>query len=277
MIKPIFAFIFLLISAHELMAQNMDMLSGNPQWTYSQYFNGVLSDIEPYALIDDINNGLTEINGNKYHLLFQVEQLVTDNGEVLFHPIEPLRVREKDGKVFVLLEDFQNQVNRLRKNELDVVPLHYLQTSETELLLYDFTLRAGDRYPTSAACEDIYVYKVEFIVTNDGNSRKLLILSNGLQILEGIGCLNSRNGTLLYYLYPPEAWKYNDQSYDKRLYSYIKNEKSIYSEFPLSSTMVQTRFNNNSTPFFYFDLQGRRLAAPPKKGVYIENGRKKIK
>jgi hypothetical protein len=27
----------------------------------------------------------------------------------------------------------------------------------------------------------------------------------------------------------------------------------------------------------YYDLQGRRLAAPPAKGVYIQNGRKVLK
>ena len=34
--------------------------------------------------------------------------------------------------------------------------------------------------------------------------------------------------------------------------------------------------NNKSVNGKFYDLTGRRLAAPPKKGVYIENGRKKV-
>ena len=195
----------LLASVCTVSAQNLEMLSGDPQWMYARYRNNEFESAEPNAQIDDVRNGFLETGGRKYHKLFQVDRLDIDDGNTLYALVEPIGVREDNGRVYVFYDDYQKQVARLCQYELNAVSIPYQQTSDSELLLYDFTLQVGDRYPTSEAYDDIFVEKVECVITNDSKSRKLLTLTNGLQILEGIGCLNSRNGNLLYYLYPPRG------------------------------------------------------------------------
>ena len=227
-------FLTLLTSVCAVSAQNLEMLSGNPQWIYATYRNHVFQGAELNAQIDDASNGFLEVGGRKYHRLFQTERLDSDNGEVVLTLVEPVGVREDNGKVYVLCDDFQKQVARLSEHELNAVDIPYRQTSDSELLLYDFTLQTGDRYPTSEAYGDLYVEKVEHVITHDAKSRKLFTLTNGLQILEGIGCLNSRNGNLLYYLYSPEAWKHNNDSYYNQLYEYKKDGNIIYEKHDAS-------------------------------------------
>lgn len=279
--KIVFVAIFALLSSVCLgNTQNLDLLSGNPQWMYSTYMNGALIGAEPNVMIDDERFGLLEKNGMTYHLLFQIDRLDTDNGDVLFVPFEPLGVREKDGKVYVLSDDLRKQVARLSQYDMDEVQMPYLQSSESELLLYDFTLEEGDQYPTSSAYDAIFVEKVENIVTDDAKNRKLFTLTNGLQLMEGIGCLNSRNGDFLYYLYPPEVWRHNNDFFYNRLYEYKKNGIVVYKEYDgltdgISgiSVRTETRIMEKDE---YYDLQGRRLSGKPAKGVYIENGRKRV-
>jgi len=279
--KIVFVAIFALLSSVCLgNTQNLDLLSGNPQWMYSTYMNGALIGAEPNVMIDDERFGLLEKNGMTYHLLYQIDRLDTDNGDVLFVPFEPLGVREKDGKVYVLSDDLRKQVARLSQYDMDEVQMPYLQSSESELLLYDFTLEEGDQYPTSSAYDAIFVEKVENIVTDDAKNRKLFTLTNGLQLMEGIGCLNSRNGDFLYYLYPPEVWKHNNDFFYNRLYEYKKNGIVVYKEYDgltngISgiSVRTETRIMDKDE---YYDLQGRRLSGKPAKGVYIENGRKRV-
>ena len=270
-------FFALMAFVFKVSAQDLAMLSDNPQWKYARYRGNIFEGAEPNAVINDKDNGLQEIGGKKYHILYQVEKLYTDNGEVFFSLVEPLRVREENGKVYVLYDDFKKQIARLSEYNLNVVPIPYQQTSENEFLIYDFTLQTGDRYPTSSDYENIYVEKVESFLTDDSQFRKLLTLSNGLQILEGIGCLNSRNGNLLYYLYPPMAWKYNNDIYHNRLYECRKNKEVIYKEYVLPSDVNSILSYKNISKLVYFDLFGRRLEKKPTKGIYIQNGKKYIK
>ena len=265
----------LLASLCTVSAQNLEMLSGNPQWMYASYRNNVFESAVPNAQIDDVRNGFLETNGRKYHKLFQVDCLDTDDGETIYALVEPIGVREDNGRVYVLYDDFQKQVARLCQKELNAVSIPYQQTADSELLIYDFTLKVGDRYPTSEAYDDIFVEKLECVITKDSKSRKLLTLTNGLQILEGIGCLNSRNGNLLYYLYPPEAWNYNNDLYYSLLYEYKKNGEIVYQENNKADGIEL--INNTKNTGGMFDLSGRKISVSSvlPKGIYIQ-GNKKI-
>ena len=268
----------LLASVCTVSAQNLEMLSGDPQWMYARYRNNEFESAEPNAQIDDVRNGFLETGGRKYHKLFQVDRLDIDDGNTLYTLVEPIGVREDNGRVYVFYDDYQKQVARLCQYELNAVSIPYQQTSDSELLLYDFTLQVGDRYPTSEAYDDIFVEKVECVITNDSKSRKLLTLTNGLQILEGIGCLNSRNGNLLYYLYPPEAWNYNNDLYYSLLYEYKKNGEIIYQEdnradgIELIEKTEKTEHIEGK-----FDLTGRPLTTAQQHGIYLLDGRKVLK
>ena len=275
-LKSILPCVVFLTFSYNTFPQDLTMLSGNPQWWYASSHNGMMSSIAPVALIDDDYAGFLEINGMVYHKMFQIEQLDTDNGETLYAPIRPLGVREENGKVYVLYDDFQEQVgDYLCRFELFEVPIPYQQASESELLLYDFTLQIGDRYPSSSAYANIYVENVEMLTTEDGNPRKLLTLTNGLQILEGVGCLNCRN--VLYYLYPPTAWKHWS-SYQHWLIDYKKDGETIYKEQTLPSGIRSIVQLDKYTVSGIYDLEGRKLPAKPRAGqVYIKDGRKQVR
>ena len=272
------AIITILASVCMVTAQDLSMLSGDPQWTYGWYSNNEFKFTEPIAMIKD-ENGMLEKDGRIYHQLFQVEQ-VDALGSTIFIPYDPIGAREEDGKVYILYEDYQKAIASLQSlNRLKDVPIPYLQTSENELLFYDFTLQAGDKYPTSAAYEDIYVEKVDTVVTEDAKFRKLFTLTNGLQILEGIGCLNSQveqfGFALLYYLYPPDAWVNNNKPDFIRLYEYKNNDKIIYKEHAVPTNVNSTLNSKPSSLNLWTDLSGRPLTTPPThKGIYIKDGKK---
>lgn len=153
-----------------------------------------------------------------------------------------------------------------------------------DVVLYDFSLNAGDRYP---CCGEVTVESVSSLTTREGISRRLLLLSNGLEILEGVGCLNSPYGVFAYQ---------NDPGND-----------ILGMEMALSLTGVTAsgigiqsfrKYGNESDPIFVMgdveqgiapisteretstsihDLQGRRLNGVPQKSIYIQNGRKYVK
>ena len=155
----------------------------------------------------------------------------------------------------------------------DEIP--YQQTENGELLIYDFTVKKGDRYPTSPEYGDVYVSDVESVVTEDGITRKLFLLSNGIRILEGIGCINT--GLLLHYLYDQTSIAHYFQmgGINVELYTYNDGEKVVYkiTDFR-TTTEVRPRMNKEDDFSNIFDLQGRRLSEMPQRGLYIRNGKK---
>lgn len=277
--KHFFVFVALLTIAHVTTAQDLNMLSGNPQWTYGWFSDNEFSITLPIAMIQD-EYGMIEKDGRSYHQLYQIERLYIDNGEIVYSLYDPVGVREEDGKVYLLYEDYKGIITMLQSiNRLKDVPIPYLQTSENELLFYDFTLKAGDKYPTSASYGDIYVEKVDTVVSEDGQKRKLFTLTNGLQILEGIGCLNTPNQilgfALLHYLYPPEAWVYNDQIDNNRLYEYKKDDQVVYRGYEVPANVNHPLGSHPSALTPWYSLSGRRLTAPPTRpGLYIKDGHK---
>ena len=84
----------LLASVCTVSAQNLEMLSGDPQWMYARYRNNEFESAEPNAQIDDVRNGFLETGGRKYHKLFQVDRLDIDDGNTLYALVEPIGVRE---------------------------------------------------------------------------------------------------------------------------------------------------------------------------------------
>ena len=274
--KKIFVIIFFLTAVFNLSAQELGMLAGDPSWSYTYYHQNKPTGAEPVAAIRDELYGLVDAHGQQYHQLFQMEWI--DMGVDHFYAlVDPVGVREDNGKVYVLREDFVKQVTQRQEHKLlNAVPIPYQQTSENELLLYDFTLQVGDKYPTSADYEDIYVEKVDSVITEDAEIRKLFTLTNGLQILEGVGCLNSRNGPLLYYLFPPESWPRDNESNYYLLSEYKKDDSIIFNGKLSFDNIVRHRVDKDVTSLTpYYTLSGRHLPSlPTRKGIYIKDGRK---
>ena len=195
-------------------------------------------------------------------------------------------IREEAGRVLVDYEIYKAFLEYMWYDILtgraDYIP--YKITDDGEMILYDFNMQVGDKYNSVAGHEDISVVKTDKITTNDEVERKLLILSNGLKIIEGIGCINS-SGMFLNYLNPvlndwiETCWlnatylaafdRYNE--YDNPIYSRSVEEVIAESVGIVSVTMDKE--DNISTPLY--DLLGREVIGIPEPGIYIRN-RKKI-
>ncbi len=155
-----------------------------------------------------------------------------------------------------------------------------------DVVLYDFTLGVGDRYPCRG---NVIVEHISEMTTRDGISRKLFCLSNGLLLLEGIGCLNSRYGVFGYQNDPgisvgseaAQAPQSDESPVDNTLLSFLKygeNTAPVYilGDWEMGIGKVTEKKRTN----LIHDLQGRKVGTDQssslKKGIYIVDGKKVI-
>ena len=106
------------------------------------------------------------------------------------------KIREEDGRILVDYEEYKRYCDR---EHIDYIPY---KVTDGELVLYDFNMKVGDRYEHVDGYEDIWISEIRRIRTKDGKLRKLFILNNGVEFMEGIGCLSACKQPLLNYLNP---------------------------------------------------------------------------
>ena len=192
-------------------------------------------------------------------------------------------IREDQGKVYVMKDEYLELLGGYSswKHVGDATYLPYEETEEGELVLYDYNMQPGDRFPHVDGHEDIVVTQCGDTITNDGVSRRTLQLNNGCEIIEGIGCVNSTGG-LLFYLNPQKTsivWGHlmdviddhnsePNNHYEYKHYlllEYIQNILGV-----TSPTIEQTTIGR------MYDLNGRQVTNAPQ-GIYIQNGKKYVK
>ncbi len=183
-----------------------------------------------------------------------------------------MKLYERRGKVYVVQPNYQNYIQRLFPNIRE--PYTHLGIPPESVLLYDFTLETGDQYPCRG---EVYVKETGTMTSRDGIERKTMVLTNGLVIIEGIGCINS----------PLGVFGYQNQTTDVGGSSAIGMEsfskdgldgEPIYQSGDCQELSLRNTINSSitKTPSIH-DLQGRRLASPLEKGVYIQDGKKYVK
>ena len=112
-------------------------------------------------------------------------------------------------------------------------------------------------------------------------------LSNGLLLLEGIGCLNSHFGVFGYQndtgvsteSQTAQISLAEGSLIDSAILSFLKygdNTVPLYIAGDWEQGIEQATMGRKTTGVIH-DLQGRRLASPPDKGVYILDGKKYVK
>jgi hypothetical protein len=247
-------------------------------------------------LEDYSNRGSCEKNGKTYQIL-RFARIFCDGGSggggFFSEGNKPfvfeLGIRESDGRFLVDRDEYlsllADESPWSTVGDKDYLP--YEETNDGELVLYDFNMRQGDKFRSVEGHDDIVVDEVKQFTTRDG-SRRLLCLSNGYQILEGVGCLNSP-GTFLFYLnhkemvspYSPyveyefalmSCTRYEEGEgmlLDVYNYEDYKDNKDLNAISAIES-VPQTSGGT------LFDLQGRRLTAEPQRGLYIRDGRKYV-
>ena len=153
--------------------------------------------------------------------------------------------------------------------------LPYEQTEGGEIVLYDFNMKEGDKYPSVEGHDDISVVSVENMTTRDGVERRLLTLSNGYKLLEGVGCLNSPG--LFYFYLNPTAFMTENYS-DLCLHRLKQSGKeNIYEEGDEYFASINGLDNTSANePSACYDLQGRRVTGTPRPSIYIQEGLKRV-
>ena len=192
-----------------------------------------------------------------------------------------LLLRQGD-KVYAEKNSYREYIKKVFPGEDDI----FEEQGEwpLDVVLYDFSLNVGDRYPCRG---EVTVESVSSLTTREGISRRLLLLSNGMEILEGVGCLNSPYGVFAYQNDPGTGSQGKErvaslrgdaasgmgiQSFRK--YGSDSDPVFIIGDVELGITLSKTERVADGT---IHDLQGRRLNGTPQKGIYIQNGRKYVR
>ena len=247
---------WVLASYSEMHGGNSTWLSGGTRRTYAAM-------------------GETELNGETYETVYDYSVPIDDplkKHEYLF------AMRSEAGRVLADAESYHAVF-------ADTAAL-YPVTEEGEVLLYDYNTHVGDAYLGHA---NITVVQEGDTILADGQSRRMLVLSTGHRLVEGIGCVNA-GGTPFDYLgydtpvYVPKGDYYDafvsftllENYYDeegRRIYS--NTREKAYDAILAGVKPVVSQSTNRTDASAVYDLQGRRMDGRNlPKGIYIQGGRK---
>ena len=236
-------------------ATDLDIIMGNPYMKNGKH----------YYMASGTTNGIG------------ANQLPPVNDEMY---VDMLGIRIADGCMYVDREEYMYFLSEESKWSFlgDKTYIPYKDTGDGELVLYDFNMQPGDIYPYRFGHSIVFVTNVSRVTTLDGVSRRLLTLSNGYELMEGLGCLNSP-GMLFCYLNPnPEMkrWEGIQLTLAFTFKGDIQTVDYIFDSDEMGKTLnIKNKMATNSEERTgFYDLQGRRIDGQPKRGVYIKEGRK---
>ena len=135
-------------------------------------------------------------------------------------------------------------------------------------LLYDFDCEAGDTMVVKEISTDTIATEVKryifepYLISDDGE--KLNVLLGNASWIEGVGAEKD------FFDMLPMAGNYNS------LVSCEVNGEILFKLPPLPPSGINPVERDFMSDGVIYDLQGRRLRFIPKRGVYIQNGKKRI-
>ena len=201
-------------------------------------------------------------------------------------------IRREDGRVYTNRDDFLYYQSYYYDNGYVSSPWllsfsnpnyqpYHLTDDGSEVILYDYTMEVGDSYRHVDGYEDIIVTEKDTVAFLDQIPRRRLTLSNGLVLIEGLGCTNS-NGMLIDYLNPAENrqdyYTYLDVATDAGQSATFYDHDSAGVYVADLNDLVVNGISHVSSPkpVSTIDLQGRRLTGIPARGLYIRDGKKMV-
>ena len=193
-----------------------------------------------------------------------------------------LGIRKEDGRVYANLEEYKKYLSRTF-NHVNEQPsfgdpeyIPYRTTEDGEVILYDYNMEVGDQYLSAEGHDDVSVVEKDMVRLADGFEHRRLILSNGLILIEDIGCINS---------FPLDYLNLLPQFADF-FCSLLSAIDTGFDELYITDLNIQpnepvgistTKSDAQSYVSNIYDLQGRRLDNEPQHGVFIRDGRKVVK
>ena len=189
----VFALFMLLSASAHGETRYGEWLSEGTQWCYSSVYVNHNFTLE----------GSNTLNGKIYGLL-HLQFIMWDGARGKASSNDrgtTISIRDEGGRVYVdkqeYLDLFTQKFYWNKMADGDFLP--YEMTEDGELVLYDFNKGMGDVYCYLSDGTPLTVTETFVMKTEDGMTRRCLTLSNGLELIEGVGCINS-GGMLLFWL-----------------------------------------------------------------------------
>ena len=197
--------LIILIGNLDCFAQNLprygELLCDKMFWGYMGPWTPIDYDIVGSKVMNGKTYGLLQMNGE----LWGARAYEPDSNYRGFSAT--IGIRDEGGRIYVDKEEYLDLMTDKYfwsyVGRSDSLP--YETTPDGELVLYDFNKNAGEVYCKMPDGSELTVTKVDTLKTEDGVSRRRLTLSNGLDLIEGVGCTNSE-GFLLFWLNAKHAY-----------------------------------------------------------------------
>ena len=197
--KRLFLFLPLMLFAVLANAESLygEMLVENSSWYYQGRYEAERYDLQGSKVHNGKTYGLLHIRRNLWDGARSMAPVSEDGTHTT------IGIREEGGRFYVDKEEYLGILSDEYIWHYAAVgePLPYETTADGELVLYDFTKSEGDEYCRLADGTSLTVFSIKTLKTEDGVTRRCLTLSNGNELIEGIGCMNSP-GMLLFWLNP---------------------------------------------------------------------------
>ena len=204
--SKVFFLLFVLMESLTCFAQNEDsfgeMLHNGMYWKYREYSGNEDYEIIDTKTINDKLYGILRIRRGFYDAARAAEP------EFFNWTMATVAIRAEGGRIYVNKDDYLNLMSEEHcwQSVGQGEPLPYETTEDGDLILYDFTKSVGDVYCKMPDGSDLTVTKVDILKTEDGVSRRRLTLSNGYDLIEGVGCTNSV-GFFMFWLNTTESYR----------------------------------------------------------------------
>ena len=200
--KCVFLVMLMALGITHTGAQSAGFLLDGLNWSYrGQYVH------EEYKI-----DGSRTVNGKDYKQLTIIRGGYDSGTRGIDNPMrlspsywdyvrDTIGIREDGGRIYINKDEYISLLTEehIWFSVVDGEPLPYETTADGELVLYDFNKKEGEVYLQTADGTTLEVTKTHTLKTEDGVTRRCLTLSNGYEIIEGVGCINSP-GMLLFWL-----------------------------------------------------------------------------
>lgn len=242
------------------------------QWVYGDYrimnVGGQTPYLSHYSTRTYATIGEVEHNGRTYQKVYECTTSRNAGTDADTRYKYLFTMRHEDGRVLADAESYRATF----AGAIDDYPTN----DEGEYILYDYNVQAGESY---LGTEKTVIEAGDTILA-DGQVHRLLVLSSGHQLIEGIGCVNV-HGTPFDYLGQKigaaEDFDFSllENYYDAEGHRiYVNTRENAYQAIVNGVESVSTTVAHIADDAIY-DLQGRRMDARHlQKGVYIQHGRK---
>lgn len=242
------------------------------QWVYGDYrimnVGGQTPYLSHYSTRTYATIGEVEHNGRTYQKVYECTTSRNAGTDADTRYKYLFAMRHEDGRVLADAESYRDTF----AGAIDDYPTN----DEGEYILYDYNVQAGESYLGTEKT----VIEAGDTILDDGQAHRLLVLSSGHQLIEGIGCVNV-HGTPFDYLGQKigaaESFDFSllENYYDAEGHRiYANTRENAYQAIVNGVESVSTTVGHIANDAVY-DLQGRRMDARHlQKGVYIQHGRK---